>query len=176
MYIFEFKTKISGLDINLKINASKKHIEEIEIISGKRININNKRGMPQLSENDLNRLPHLYKLINLLDNYFSYKLVDFSEIPVNFSLYSYFSEKILKTLQNVKYGETLSYKKLAIKAGYNNKYSRACASALSINKTPIILPCHRITASGGKLGGYSGGGGTQFKALLLFLEQNKINL
>ncbi len=174
MYVFEFKTKIPGSDINLEINASEKHIEEVEIINGKRINEKHeKRDMPRLSKNDLSRLPHLYKLINLLDDYFSYKSTDFTDIPVNFSLYSDFSSKILKTLRNVKYGETFSYRELGIKAGYDGKYSRACATALSINKTPIILPCHRITASGGKLGGWSGGGGIQFKAALLFLEQNR---
>ncbi|MHB1546533.1 MAG: MGMT family protein, partial [bacterium] len=76
---------------------------------------------------------------------------------------------------NIKYGETLSYKELAVKTGYNEKYSRACATALSINKTPIILPCHRITASGGKLGGWSGGGGIKLKAALLSLEQNNFS-
>jgi methylated-DNA-[protein]-cysteine S-methyltransferase len=170
MYVFEFKTKISGSDINLEIKADEKHIEKIEIIGGNRVEY--KPGTPPISKSDLNLLPHLYKLINLLDDYFSYKLVDFSEIPVNFSLYSDFSAKILKVLRNVKYGETLSYKELAIKAGYDGKYSRACATALSINKTPVILPCHRITASGGKLGGWSGGGGIKFKVALLSLEKN----
>ena len=172
MYVFEFKTKISGLDISLEINADEKHIEEIEITSGTGGKPPEyKKEMPPVSERELNLLPHLYKLINLLDDYFSNKLADFSEVPVNFSLYSDFSANILKALQNVKYGETLSYKELAVKAGYNEKYSRACATALSINKTPIILPCHRIIASGGKLGGWSGGGGIQFKAALLSLEK-----
>ncbi|MHB1600237.1 MAG: methylated-DNA--[protein]-cysteine S-methyltransferase [bacterium] len=170
---FEFKTKISDFDISLEINASEKHIERIEITSGKQIN--DKPGVARLSKNDLNRLPHLYKLINLLDDYFSGKIVDFIELPINFSFYPDFSGKILKTLRNIKYGETLSYKELAVKTGYNEKYSRACATALSINKTPIILPCHRITASGGKLGGWSGGGGIKLKAALLSLEQNNFS-
>ncbi len=170
MYVFDFKAKMPDSDICLEINTSEKHIEEIKIIVGKRIN--NKGVMPLLSKNDLIRLPHLYKLINLLDDYFSHKSTDFTGIPVNFSLYSDFSVKILKTLQSVKYGETLSYKELAVKAGYNKKYSRACATALSINKTPIILPCHRITASGGKLGGWSGEGGIKLKEAMLFLEKN----
>ncbi len=170
MYAYIFNAKISGLDISLEINASENHIEKIEIISGKRIK--NNQGITLLSKNDLIRLPHLHKLINLLDDYFSYKPVNFNKIPVNFSLYSNFSSKILKTLQNVKYGGTLTYKELALKAGYSAKYARACATALSINKTLIILPCHRITASGGKLGGWSGGGGIKLKEAMLSLEKN----
>ncbi|MHB1546709.1 MAG: hypothetical protein ACYCV8_08655, partial [bacterium] len=100
---FEFKTKISDFDISLEINASEKHIERIEITSGKQIN--DKPGVARLSKNDLNRLPHLYKLINLLDDYFSGKIVDFIELPINFSFYPDFSGKILKTLRNIKYGE-----------------------------------------------------------------------
>lgn len=179
IYIFEFKTKITDLEIN----ASEKYIEEIEIKSPgawhyKEIKGKLKRGKSRgletilLSSNDYSRLHHLYILINLLDNYFSNKIADFCEIPINFSFYSDFTKKILKTLQDVKYGETLSYKGLARIAGYSEKYSRVCAAALSINKTPIVVPCHRIITSDGKLGGYSGGGGIHFKAKLLSLEQN----
>jgi methylated-DNA-[protein]-cysteine S-methyltransferase len=175
MYVFKFKTKTAVIEIN----ASETFIDEIKIgeTEGKHYkNINgglpnDKDRMPFLSGTDYCRPPHLSRLINLLDDYFSGKIVDFGGIPVNFSSYSYFTGKILKTLRTIKYGETLSYKKLALKAGYGEKYSRACATALSINKTPIILPCHRIIAAGGKLGGYSGGGGVPFKAALLSLER-----
>ncbi len=181
IYIFKFKTKIADLEIN----ASEKYIEEIKIkspraghykeIKGKRKRLNS-IGLEVeailLSSNDYCRLHHLYILINLLDNYFSNKIVDFCEVPINFSFYSDFTKNILKTLRDVKYGETSSYKGLAHIAGYGEKYSRACASALSINKTPIVVPCHRIINSDGKLGGYSGGGGIHFKAKLLSLEQN----
>jgi O-6-methylguanine DNA methyltransferase len=174
MYVFKFKTKIAVLEIN----ASKTFINEIKIektgekhyknINGKRLNGRDKALL--LSSNDCCRLPHIYRLIDLLDNYFSNKIADFSDIPVNFSYYSDFSEKILKALRGVKYGETLSYKELAINTGYGEKYSRACAMALSANKTPIIIPCHRIIHSNGKPGGYSGGGGVHFKTALLSLE------
>lgn len=175
MYVFEFKTKIAGLDINLALNASEKYVEGIACyknISVKQLYY--ERNMTPLSQNDCNRLEHLYKLINLLDNYFSNKIVDFHKIPINFASYSGFSKKILKTLRGVKYGKTLSYKELALKAGFSEKYSRACATALSINKTPIVIPCHRIITADGKLGGYSGCGGTEFKTALLTLEQNNL--
>ncbi len=176
-YILEFKTKIADLEIN----ASENYIEKIEIKSPQAEHYKKIKGkrpgsggleVVLLSSGDYCRLHHLYALINLLDDYFSNKLADFCKIPVNFSFYSDFTKKILNALRDVRYGEILSYKGLAHIAGYGEKYSRACATALSINKTPIVVPCHRIITAGGKLGGYSGGGGTHFKAKLLLLEQN----
>lgn len=178
IYIFEFKTKI----VDLAINVSENYVEEIGINNCKTQFYKYKEikdgrlkqkdgGVGLLGANDYNRLNHLYSLVNLLDNYFSGKIVNFSEIPINFSSYLDFAKKILNALRDVKYGGTLSYKELALKAGFSEKYSRACAAALSINKTPIVIPCHRIIYSNGKLGGYSGGGGARFKNKLLYFEQ-----
>ena len=61
----------------------------------------------------------------------------------------------------------LSYQEVATKAG-NSKASRAAGSANARNPIPIIIPCHRVLASGGKLGGY--GGGIKIKKYLLKLE------
>ncbi|MFW0884208.1 methylated-DNA--[protein]-cysteine S-methyltransferase [Candidatus Acidulodesulfobacterium sp. H_13] len=168
IYAFEFKTKTLSLDITV----SDKYVEEIRIKNSDSKPFDYKDDMRLLSENDCSHLRHLSNLIDLLDNYFSHKSTDFCEIPVNFTSYSYFSEGILKALRNVKYGKTMSYKELANMAGYGKRYSRACATALSINKTPIIIPCHRIIYSGGKPGGYSSGGGVSLKIRLLAIEQN----
>jgi O-6-methylguanine DNA methyltransferase len=177
MYVYDFKTKLSGKDLVLEIAASEKYIESIKITGGGRPKSNRKMP-PVLTDkilyNELNLLPHLYKLINLLDKYFSAKNVEFNDIPINFSLYSDFSSEILIKTQTIKYNEILSYKQLAIKAGYDAKYSRACAAVLSVNKTPIVVPCHRVIYTNGKLGGWSGGGWKDFKSALLLLEKNKI--
>ncbi|RZV37867.1 MAG: methylated-DNA--[protein]-cysteine S-methyltransferase [Candidatus Acidulodesulfobacterium acidiphilum] len=176
MYVYDFKTKLSGKDLVLEIAASEKYIESIKITGGERPKSNRKMP-PVLTDkilyNELNLLPHLYKLINLLDKYFSAKNVEFNDIPINFSLYSDFSSEILIKTQTIKYNEILSYKQLAIKAGYDAKYSRACAAVLSVNKTPIVVPCHRVIYTNGKLGGWSGGGWKDFKSALLLLEKNK---
>ncbi len=176
MYVFKFTAEIAVLEISASkyfINAIKIENPEEKLnggINGKRPN----RGdiTPLLSGNDYCRLPHIYRLICLLGDYFSGKIVDFGDIPVDFSSYSDFTGKMLGALRNVKYGKTCSYKELAISAGYGKKYSRACAAAMSANKTPIIIPCHRIIYSTGKPGGYSGGGGVHFKTALLSLERN----
>ena len=67
-----------------------------------------------------------------------------------------FQKDIYNTLLKTKYGETISYKELAIKSGHPKAY-RACGSALKTNKIPIIIPCHRVIKSNGAIGNYNGG-------------------
>ncbi len=67
-----------------------------------------------------------------------------------------FEVKIWKELQNIPYGETISYKEEAIKIE-NPKAWRAVANANGKNPIPIIIPCHRVIASGGNIGGYARG-------------------
>lgn len=70
-------------------------------------------------------------------------------------------------LQNIPYGETISYQELAINVG-DKKKSRAVGNANGKNPIPIIIPCHRVIRKSGELGGY--GGGIKVKKKLLELE------
>ncbi len=67
-----------------------------------------------------------------------------------------FREKVWKELMKIPYGKTYSYKKIAIKIG-NENASRAIGGANNKNKIAIIIPCHRVIGSNGKLVGYEGG-------------------
>ena len=69
---------------------------------------------------------------------------------------SNFQKQVWHELLTVKYGETASYLDLAKKIG-NVKAVRAVASANGANSIGLIIPCHRIIESNGKLGGYGGG-------------------
>ena len=80
---------------------------------------------------------------------------------------SAFQEKVWKALLQVPYGETRSYGELA-QAIEQPKAARAIGMANNRNPIPIIIPCHRIIASDGKLTGYSGG--LDNKRYLLALE------
>ena len=80
-----------------------------------------------------------------------------------------FQIKVWNALQNVPYGETRSYKDIAIAAG-NFKASRAVGMANNRNPIAIIIPCHRVIGSNGKLVGY--GGGLHIKEYLLNLEKH----
>jgi len=68
------------------------------------------------------------------------------------------------------YGETISYGELAKRVG-NPKASRAVGSANGKNRIPIVIPCHRVIAGDGTLGGF--GGGLPTKEKLLALESTR---
>ncbi len=78
-----------------------------------------------------------------------------------------FQKKVWNELIKIPYGKLLTYKAIAIKLG-NKNAMRAVGRANATNHAPIIVPCHRVVASNGKLGGYSGG--ISLKEKLLELE------
>lgn len=79
-----------------------------------------------------------------------------------------FQRKVWDALAEIPFGETVSYGELAEQIGHP-RAARAVGSANGANPIPIILPCHRVIASGGGLGGY--GYGLPLKRRLLELEQ-----
>ena len=82
-----------------------------------------------------------------------------------------FQRTVWKEISKIPYGETRTYKDLAIAIGKPNS-SRAVANACGKNPYPVIIPCHRVIRSDGKLGGYSGVGGIKRKQKLLDMESN----
>jgi len=84
-----------------------------------------------------------------------------------------FYKKALLEVAKVPYGETSSYSKIAHRLN-NPKATRAVGSANARNPLPIIIPCHRIIAKNGKLGGYAGG--LKIKKYLLDFERENVNL
>tara|TARA_B100000530_G_scaffold335720_1_gene288521 strand:+ start:1463 stop:1738 length:276 start_codon:yes stop_codon:yes gene_type:complete len=83
-----------------------------------------------------------------------------------------FQMTVWKEISKIPFGETRTYKDLAIAIGKPNS-SRAVANACGKNPYPVIIPCHRVIRSDGKLGGYSGVGGVKKKKELLKLENVK---
>ena len=79
-----------------------------------------------------------------------------------------FQRSVWRQLQEIPYGETISYGELARRVG-NPKASRAVGSANGANPLPIVIPCHRVIAGDGTLGGF--GGGLPTKQALLALER-----
>ena len=67
----------------------------------------------------------------------------------------------------IPFGETSSYRDVAIAAGSPNAF-RAAGGALGSNPIPIVVPCHRVLTSGGRIGGYTGG--LDRKRVLLGIE------
>ena len=81
-----------------------------------------------------------------------------------------FQKTVWKEISKIPFGETRTYKDLAIAIGKPNS-SRAVANACGKNPYPIIIPCHRVIRSDGGLGGYSGKGGIEAKRKLLNQEK-----
>jgi methylated-DNA-[protein]-cysteine S-methyltransferase len=80
---------------------------------------------------------------------------------------------VWRRLCDIPYGETISYGELADRIG-NPKASRAVGLANGSNPIPIVIPCHRVIGSNGKLTGY--GGGLPIKEKLLALERRQLRL
>lgn len=111
------------------------------------------------------------KVISQLKSYFAGDLEDF-DLPLA-PEGTPFQLKVWKDLCDIPYGETISYGELARRIG-NPSASRAVGLANGANPIPIVIPCHRVIGSNGKLTGY--GGGLPIKEKLLALERRQLRL
>jgi methylated-DNA-[protein]-cysteine S-methyltransferase len=109
--------------------------------------------------------PYLFNIFSQLKQYFDGKRKEF-KLPLDLRG-SDFQKKVWKELLKIPYGKTVSYKKVAEKVG-GDSYVRAVGKANASNPIPIIIPCHRVINTNGKIGGYSLG--IQLKEKLLELE------
>jgi O-6-methylguanine DNA methyltransferase len=89
------------------------------------------------------------------------------DLPLDLDQGTEFQRKVWQETMKIPYGNTSTYLKLAVQLG-DRSVARAVGKALGANPLPLIIPCHRIIASDGSLGGYSGG--IQVKRALLKLE------
>ena len=101
-----------------------------------------------------------------LDEYFGGGRRSF-DLPLDLRLAGEFSRTVLEQLRLVPYGEVTTYGGLAAQAG-RPRAARAVGTVMNRNPLPIVLPCHRVVGSTGKLVGYAGGLGR--KEALLALE------
>ena len=90
-----------------------------------------------------------------LDEYFERRRTDF-DLPIDWSLIGGFGRRVLRATARIPYGKTSTYAEVAAAAGSPRAY-RAAGNALGHNPIPIIVPCHRVLAAGGRIGGYTGG-------------------
>lgn len=94
---------------------------------------------------------------------------DLSDVPVDLDAMSPFHRAVLEALREVGPGRTLTYGALARRVG-NPDASRAVGAAMARNPIPVVVPCHRVVPSNGKMGNYSATGGVATKRALLALE------
>jgi methylated-DNA-[protein]-cysteine S-methyltransferase len=138
-------------------------LRSIEFVTGNRpVRIH-----PQWREN----MEQLREPIRQLRAYFSGQLEAF-DLPLE-PQGTPFQLAVWRRLCEIPYGETISYGELARRLG-NPKASRAVGLANGTNPIPIVIPCHRVIGSNGKLTGY--GGGLDIKEKLLALERRQLRL
>lgn len=92
------------------------------------------------------------------------------DLPIDWSVLRPYQQKVLRLTFEIPYGETRTYKEIAMEMG-NPHAARAVGRAQATNPMPIVLPCHRVVGSDGKLHGYGGGQGLPTKEWLLKMEK-----
>ncbi len=120
--------------------------------------------------NEKKASPHLALLRRELDQYFNAKLTRFS-VPLDLQGTT-FQLHVWRNLLKIPYGQTISYQRLAVIVD-NPRAPRAVGQANGRNPVSIIVPCHRVIAADGSLGGY--GGGLDRKRRLLEIERAEIS-
>jgi len=98
---------------------------------------------------------------------------EFREIQLDLPALTPFQKKVLQVTRKIPIGRTLTYGELAERAGFPRAF-RAVGSVMAANRFPIVIPCHRVTAAGGKIGGYTNPVGVTLKERLLLLEQEMV--
>ncbi len=113
--------------------------------------------------------PAIAPIIEALRRYAAGELVDFSGVPVDLAGVDPFRLAIYDAARKLGFGDTTTYGGLAAAAGHAG-LARETGQALGSNPVAIVIPCHRIVAAGGKLGGFSAPGGATTKERLLAME------
>jgi len=94
---------------------------------------------------------------------------DFRDVELDPGPATEFRRRVFCCCRQIGYGQTLTYGQLAAKAGHP-RAARAVGGCMAANPIPLVIPCHRVVAAHGRLGGYSGVGGIRLKKRLLELE------
>jgi methylated-DNA-[protein]-cysteine S-methyltransferase len=113
--------------------------------------------------------PWAEQLIAKIGRYLAGEKVDFAAVALDLARVGEFRRAVYEAARSVGWGETTSYGELARRIGFPWG-ARAVGRALARNPVPIIVPCHRILTSDGRIGGFSAYGGTLTKRRLLTLE------
>jgi methylated-DNA-[protein]-cysteine S-methyltransferase len=115
--------------------------------------------------------PWVATVVADIGRYLAGEPVDFAAVAVDLSGLDPFRQRLYESMRTLTWGRTTTYGELARQLGSSDwEGAREVGEAMGRNPVPVVIPCHRVLAAGGKLGGFSAHGGAATKAKLLALE------
>jgi methylated-DNA-[protein]-cysteine S-methyltransferase len=114
--------------------------------------------------------PEVAEVVAKVTRYFRGEATDFSDVRLDLGDRNAFFGQIYAAARKVAWGETTTYGSLAKLLGAGPEAARDVGEAMAKNPVPLIIPCHRVLAAGGKIGGFSAPGGSTTKIRMLELE------
>lgn len=102
--------------------------------------------------------------------YFAGEWVDFRHAPIDLGPQEPFFATVYAYVRTFGWGETTTYGEIAKALEHGPEAARVVGQAMARNPIPLIIPCHRVLAAGGKVGGFSAPGGAYSKARMLEIE------
>ncbi|MBB6426448.1 methylated-DNA--[protein]-cysteine S-methyltransferase [Sphingopyxis sp. JAI128] len=109
-------------------------------------------------------------VIDAAIRYFAGERIEFFAVAVDRGEQPPFFARVYDHVRTLGWGETTSYGAVAHALGAGPEQARAVGQAMASNPVPLIIPCHRVLAAGGAIGGFSAPGGALSKARMLELE------
>jgi methylated-DNA-[protein]-cysteine S-methyltransferase len=140
------------------------HHSADEVRAAAQRSVGNSGHSPLLEEEDW--FPSLRRQ---LEKFADGERIDFDDCVFDWPGLTPFQLRVVVATRQVRYGETTSYGEMAARVGSPGA-ARAVGSVMASNRIPIIIPCHRIVAAGGGLGGFSAPSGVSLKKQMLDLE------
>lgn len=114
--------------------------------------------------------PTVVEAVAAVQRYFAGEETDFSGITLDLGGQDAFFKKVYEAARRVGWGHTTTYGALAKELGAGPEAARDVGQAMAKNPVALIIPCHRVLAAGGKVGGFSAPGGSAAKIRMLELE------
>lgn len=119
--------------------------------------------------------PEIAAIIEKIRKHLQGEVQDFRSVALDLENVEPFFRQIYEATREIPPGQTRTYGEIAKAVGQPTA-AQDVGQAMAKNPVPIIIPCHRVSAAGGKLGGFSAPGGPATKAKLLALEGAPVNL
>ena len=109
-------------------------------------------------------------LVEAARRYFAGERVELADVPLDLGRQEPLYEKIYDLVRGLRWGETTTYGEIAKRLGEGPEVARDVGQAMARNPIPLFVPCHRVLAAGGRIGGFSAPGGAGAKARMLEME------